>query len=64
MLTRYYVPKLANFKYACTTKGKTSLINDLMTNEIVRWLAPEKIVNKSARYSRYNAKCEIFRYIF
>ncbi len=49
MLTKYYVPKLANFKYARTTKAGAISIN---------WLAPEKKLNRDVRY---DVKCEIFR---
>ncbi|GBB85542.1 hypothetical protein RclHR1_12030002 [Rhizophagus clarus] len=57
MLTEQYVPKLANFKYACTTKARTILFDDLV--KIVHWLAPEKMFNKDVRY---DVKCEIFSF--
>jgi serine/threonine protein kinase len=57
MITNHLEPKLANFEYARSTGGTTSSIGDLM--KVVHWLAPEKMHDRT---SRYNSKCEIFRY--
>jgi serine/threonine protein kinase len=57
MLTDHLEPKLANFEYARISSATTSSIADLM--RIIHWLSPEKMFDKN---TRYNAKCEIFRY--
>jgi serine/threonine protein kinase len=57
MLTINLEPKLSNFEYARVTTGATTSLSDL--TKVIHWLAPEKMRNKR---SRYDAKCEIFRY--
>src|SRR5437764_483500 len=57
MLTKNLEPKVADFNYARPTDGPTTSITKVL--DMVRWLAPEKLADKSVRY---NAKCEIFGY--
>ncbi|RIB29377.1 kinase-like domain-containing protein [Gigaspora rosea] len=52
--------KIANFKYARHNSSHTSKINCL--NEIIHWMAPEKLKETPENPVRYTFKCEIFSF--
>ncbi|CAG8742321.1 1418_t:CDS:2, partial [Racocetra persica] len=53
-------PKIANFKYAHHDSSFTSKINCL--NEIIHWMAPEKLKKTPKNPVRYIFKCKIFSF--
>ncbi|CAG8723962.1 25040_t:CDS:2 [Gigaspora margarita] len=59
LITSQLEPKIANFEYARHDSSHTSKINCL--NEIIPWMAPEKLKETPKNPVRYTFKCEIFR---
>ncbi|RIB24353.1 kinase-like domain-containing protein [Gigaspora rosea] len=60
LMTSRLEPKIANFKYARHDSSHTSKINCL--NEIIHWMAPEKLKETPDNPVRYTFKCEIFSF--
>jgi serine/threonine protein kinase len=58
LMTESLEPKIYNFKLARPTFGKTTTLKK-ETNDLIRWLAPEKLINYKARYT---TQCEIFSF--
>ncbi|PKY44641.1 hypothetical protein RhiirA4_400151, partial [Rhizophagus irregularis] len=57
-MTESLEPKIYNFNLARYTFGNTTTIKEA-TNDAVRWLAPEKLINYK---SKYTTQCEIFSF--
>ncbi|CAG8803101.1 6285_t:CDS:2 [Gigaspora margarita] len=60
LMTLRLEPKIANFKYARHDSSHTNKINCL--NEIIPWMAPEKLKETPENPVRYTFKCEIFSF--
>lgn len=60
LMTSRLEPKIANFKYSRHDSSHTSKINCL--NEIIHWMAPEKLKETPEDPVRYTFKCEIFSF--
>ncbi|GBC28741.2 kinase-like domain-containing protein [Rhizophagus irregularis DAOM 181602=DAOM 197198] len=58
LMTESLEPKIYNFKLSRYAFGNTTTIKET-TNDAVRWLAPEKLINYK---SKYTTQCEIFSF--
>ncbi|CAB4373870.1 unnamed protein product [Rhizophagus irregularis] len=58
LMTESLEPKIYNFNLARYTFGNTTTIKEA-TNDAVRWLAPEKLIDYK---SKYTTQCEIFSF--
>ncbi|CAG8545898.1 4251_t:CDS:2 [Diversispora eburnea] len=59
MMATGLVPKIAKFKYSREASGPTTDMKGV--TDIMRWMAPEKLLDSTRNNVPYSFKCEIFR---